>query len=165
MEAAMSRCGSLVEMRAITAKVICPGCSNCSPCLREMILQRGGRMRDTVTRLPFPIPASRSASSKLRNSCLCVPTPLVKKIFDGTKCMWFFLASAAKRNKFLAAMQEIHHGFTVFFHMASRNNIVTIGLIQMRCTAQPKANLKMGLALVDKAAKRGSHIVCLPELF
>jgi N-carbamoylputrescine amidase len=49
--------------------------------------------------------------------------------------------------------------------MATSKNIVTIGLVQMRCTAQPRANLNKGLALVEKAAKRGAHIVCLPELF
>jgi N-carbamoylputrescine amidase len=49
--------------------------------------------------------------------------------------------------------------------MAARNHIVNIGLIQMRCTAQPLANLKKGLAFVEKAARRGAHIVCLPELF
>jgi len=31
--------------------------------------------------------------------------------------------------------------------------------------AQPLANLKKGLAFVEKAARRGAHIVCLPELF
>jgi N-carbamoylputrescine amidase len=49
--------------------------------------------------------------------------------------------------------------------MAATRNIVTIGLVQMRCTAQPRANLNKGLALVEKAAKRGAQIVCLPELF
>ena len=49
--------------------------------------------------------------------------------------------------------------------MGARNHIVTIGLIQMRCTAQPLANLKKGLACVEKAARRGAQIVCLPELF
>src|SRR3989442_4044714 len=87
MDDAMSRCGSLVERRAMTAKVICPGCSIGSPCLREISLQRGGKMLETVTRLHFSMPASRNANSKLRSSCLCVPTPLVRKIFDGTKCI------------------------------------------------------------------------------
>jgi len=49
--------------------------------------------------------------------------------------------------------------------MATRNHIVTIGLIQMPCAALPQANLKHGIALVEKAAKRGAQIVCLPELF
>src|ERR1035437_3844967 len=49
--------------------------------------------------------------------------------------------------------------------MATNATIVTIGLIQMRCTSQPQANLRKGLALVEKAARRGAQIVCLPELF
>ena len=49
--------------------------------------------------------------------------------------------------------------------MATRKHIVTIGLVQMQCSARPQANLKHGLALVETAAKRGAHIVCLPELF
>ena len=49
--------------------------------------------------------------------------------------------------------------------MTAKNHIVTIGLIQMRCTAQPLANLKKGLACVEKAARRGAQVVCLPELF
>ena len=49
--------------------------------------------------------------------------------------------------------------------MGTKHHVVTIGLIQMRCTAPPTANLKHGLALVETAAKRGAQIVCLPELF
>lgn len=52
-----------------------------------------------------------------------------------------------------------------FFHMAAKHHTVTVGLVQMRCTAQPSVNLKHALALVEKAAKRGAQIVCLPELF
>ncbi len=35
----------------------------------------------------------------------------------------------------------------------------------MRCTPQPQVNLRKGLALIDKAARRGARIICLPELF
>jgi len=49
--------------------------------------------------------------------------------------------------------------------MATNANIVNIGLIQMRCTSQPQANLRKGLALVEKAAGCGAQIICLPELF
>jgi len=49
--------------------------------------------------------------------------------------------------------------------MATKHYSVTVGLIQMRCTAQPSVNLKHGLALVTKAARLGAQIVCLPELF
>ena len=49
--------------------------------------------------------------------------------------------------------------------MATTRTIVTIGLVQMRCTPRLQENLKKGLALVEKAARRGAQIVCLPELF
>jgi len=49
--------------------------------------------------------------------------------------------------------------------MATNANVVTIGLIQMRCTSEPQANLRKGLALIGKAARRGAQIICLPELF
>src|SRR3977135_432730 len=49
--------------------------------------------------------------------------------------------------------------------MAANTHTVTIGLIQMRCMPQPQANLRKGLAFVEKAARRGAQIVCLPELF
>jgi N-carbamoylputrescine amidase len=62
-------------------------------------------------------------------------------------------------------MQEIHHRSAAFLHMATKHYSLTVGLVQMCCAAQPAANLKHGLALVTKAAKRGAQIVCLPELF
>ncbi|HUJ08968.1 MAG TPA: carbon-nitrogen hydrolase [Verrucomicrobiae bacterium] len=49
--------------------------------------------------------------------------------------------------------------------MAATRNIVTVGLVQMRCTARPMENMREGLALVESAANRGAQIVCLPELF
>src|ERR1019366_4679007 len=49
--------------------------------------------------------------------------------------------------------------------MPTKTHVVTIGLIQMRCTSQPQANLLKGLALIKKAAERGAQIICLPELF
>jgi len=49
--------------------------------------------------------------------------------------------------------------------MATTRSIVTISLVQMRCTSRPEENLRKGLALVEKAARRGAQIVCLPELF
>jgi len=48
------------------------------------ILQPGGKILETCTRLHFSMPASLSASSYERNSSLCVPTPLVKNTFVGT---------------------------------------------------------------------------------
>ena len=49
--------------------------------------------------------------------------------------------------------------------MPTKTHVVTIGLIQMRCMSQPQANLRKGLTLVEKAARRGAQIICLPELF
>jgi len=42
---------------------------------------------------------------------------------------------------------------------------VTLGLIQMSCSAQPEENLDKALACIDQAARQGVQIVCLPELF
>ncbi len=40
-----------------------------------------------------------------------------------------------------------------------------VGLVQMRMTADPAANLATAVARVNQAAARGAGIVCLPELF
>ncbi len=40
-----------------------------------------------------------------------------------------------------------------------------VGLVQMRMTADPAANLAKAVAQVQAAAKQGSALVCLPELF
>ncbi len=42
---------------------------------------------------------------------------------------------------------------------------VSIGLIQMKCSAQPERNLSKAEAFVRQAAKSGARIICLPELF
>jgi len=47
-------------------------------------LHCGGKIDETRTRFCEAIPASRSASSKDVKRSLCLPTPLVKKIFFGT---------------------------------------------------------------------------------
>ncbi len=47
----------------------------------------------------------------------------------------------------------------------NRQHTVTIGLVQMRCVAQPEKNLAKAIARVTEAARRGAQIVCLPELF
>jgi N-carbamoylputrescine amidase len=44
-------------------------------------------------------------------------------------------------------------------------NVVRIGLIQTACFAEPVANLKETLALVERAAGRGAQIICTQELF
>ncbi len=45
------------------------------------------------------------------------------------------------------------------------NKKFKIGLLQMSLTADPEKNLKKTLSWVDKAAKKGSKIICLPELY
>jgi N-carbamoylputrescine amidase len=47
----------------------------------------------------------------------------------------------------------------------SKPKIVTLGLLQHSCAADPKANLKKTLALTEKAAKQGAQIICTQELF
>jgi N-carbamoylputrescine amidase len=47
--------------------------------------------------------------------------------------------------------------------MASRR--FTVGLVQMRCTADPAENLRRAEAGVREAVRRGARLVCLPELF
>jgi N-carbamoylputrescine amidase len=49
--------------------------------------------------------------------------------------------------------------------MATNSPIIPIGLIQMRCTAEPAANLAKALDRIAEAARRGARIVCLQELF
>ncbi len=44
-------------------------------------------------------------------------------------------------------------------------NAFTVGLIQMRPTEDPDANVERAAALVGQAAKEGARVVCLPELF
>lgn len=41
----------------------------------------------------------------------------------------------------------------------------SIGIIQMKMTADQKANLKNAIHLVEQAAANGAQIICLPELF
>jgi N-carbamoylputrescine amidase len=47
----------------------------------------------------------------------------------------------------------------------SNEHIVNIGLIQMRCTDNPDANLAKALGRIHEAAAQGAQIVCLQELF
>src|SRR5262245_37512927 len=52
--------------------------------------------------------------------------------------------------------------------MASGNaapNRFKVGLVQMRMTADPAANLATATARVQEAAAQGAAVVCLPELF
>lgn len=43
--------------------------------------------------------------------------------------------------------------------------IVRVGLVQMRCSEDPQANLEAARAATREAAAGGADIVCLPELF
>jgi len=47
----------------------------------------------------------------------------------------------------------------------SAPRLFSIGLVQMRCTADTKANLERSIAGIREAAGRSARIVCLPELF
>ena len=42
---------------------------------------------------------------------------------------------------------------------------INLGLIQMRCAADPRANLDQAAARIEQAAKAGADVICLPELF
>ena len=44
-------------------------------------------------------------------------------------------------------------------------NSVTLGLVQMRCTPDPAANMAKAVKGVREAAGRGARIICLQELF
>jgi N-carbamoylputrescine amidase len=41
---------------------------------------------------------------------------------------------------------------------------VTLGLLQHACVADPKANLKKNLSLVEQAAKQGAQVICTQEM-
>ena len=45
------------------------------------------------------------------------------------------------------------------------NHEFTLGLVQMRCRADPAVNLEAAVEKVHQAAQAGAQIVCLPELF
>src|ERR1041385_3481133 len=44
-------------------------------------------------------------------------------------------------------------------------DVTTVGLVQMNCVPEPEKNLKKAIAGINDAAKRGTQIVCLQELF
>ncbi len=46
----------------------------------------------------------------------------------------------------------------------AKSTQVTLGLLQHACSADPKANLKKTLSLVDQAAKKGAQIICTQEM-
>ena len=46
-----------------------------------------------------------------------------------------------------------------------KSSAVHLGLLQLRCSPDPAANLKHALALTEQAARDGARIICTPELF
>ena len=49
--------------------------------------------------------------------------------------------------------------------MAREKDILSIGLVQMACAPEPRANIAKAIARIEEAAKRGAEIVCTQELF
>jgi len=49
--------------------------------------------------------------------------------------------------------------------MAVAADKFTVGLIQMRCSADRKANLELAVERIREAAKRGAQIISMQELF
>ena len=49
--------------------------------------------------------------------------------------------------------------------MKKPSSHVRLGLLQHACTADPTANMKKALALVERAARRGAQVICTQELF
>src|SRR5450432_1793009 len=47
----------------------------------------------------------------------------------------------------------------------SKNRIVHVGLTQMSCSPDVKANRAKQIRLVEQAAKQGADIICTQELF
>ncbi|MGE5608680.1 MAG: carbon-nitrogen hydrolase [Bacillota bacterium] len=43
--------------------------------------------------------------------------------------------------------------------------VVTVGLTQMNCSAEPRENLRKQVRLIEEAADRGAQIICTQELF
>jgi N-carbamoylputrescine amidase len=48
---------------------------------------------------------------------------------------------------------------------AEQPNLVSLGLVQMRCGVEPEANLRKAVAGIREAVRGGAQIVCLQELF
>lgn len=46
-----------------------------------------------------------------------------------------------------------------------QSSAIKVGLVQMACSSDPKANLNKTLAAVERAAKQGANIICTQELF
>ncbi|MDH4470950.1 MAG: carbon-nitrogen hydrolase [Verrucomicrobiae bacterium] len=49
--------------------------------------------------------------------------------------------------------------------MVHTSKVLRVGLVQMRCSADPLLNLEKAQLFIKEAAARGAQVVCLPELF
>lgn len=49
--------------------------------------------------------------------------------------------------------------------MSEKSRAFKVGLVQMRCSADPRDNLDKALAMLRQAASQGADVACLPELF
>jgi N-carbamoylputrescine amidase len=47
----------------------------------------------------------------------------------------------------------------------NKSKMVSVGLIQMSCSSDPKQNLKKAIKHIEEAARKGAQIICLQELF
>ena len=81
----------MVAFRAITQWTIDPGFKSFNPSSREIILQPGGKILETVTKLNGAIPAERKANSNEVKYSLWIPAPLVKKILVGNNLVILIL--------------------------------------------------------------------------
>jgi N-carbamoylputrescine amidase len=48
---------------------------------------------------------------------------------------------------------------------SAKSSVVRLGLLQTSCSPDPAANLEKTLALAERAARQGAHIICTQELF
>jgi N-carbamoylputrescine amidase len=70
-----------------------------------------------------------------------------------------FPSRQLSRGLWLGAVQ------TMVVMAKKKSSIINVGLTQMCCSADPDANLKKQLRLIERAAKQGAEIVCTQELF
>jgi N-carbamoylputrescine amidase len=49
--------------------------------------------------------------------------------------------------------------------MSAIPSAFTVGLVQMRCEADPAVNLRRAIEKIHDAARQGAQVICLPELF
>src|ERR1700734_2344267 len=109
-----------------------------------MTLQRGGKMEDTRTRFCEAMPASRRASSNEVSRSLCLPTPLVKKIFFGTMLFPNFdvssvsIKNAAGNN---SSRMSLSHSSSRVQHLAGFHSPFTVSEIERSGFAQAERRI------------------------